>query len=223
MTTANQIKTRERVRLHGEVFTSEREVSAMLDLVSQEASRIESRFLEPACGSGNFLVEALKRKLKVVTSRYKRSQIEWERYALIAVSSLYGIDIQADNIDDCRINLLDIFATEYNGLFKKNAKSEYIKVIEYLISKNMLVGDALTMKLVKENDYITFPEWSLVKGNKIKRRDFKYEELVDTPDRGQLKIFSSIEEHDGGIVVLPIPVKEYPLINFMKVADLEES
>jgi len=70
---APQVKSRQRVQDHGEVFTNEREVNAMLDMVKQETERIESRFLEPACGDGNFLAEVLRRKLAVVNARYRRS------------------------------------------------------------------------------------------------------------------------------------------------------
>jgi type I restriction-modification system DNA methylase subunit len=104
-----QLKSRKRVADHGEVFTSEREVNAMLDLVKQETERIESRFLEPACGNGNFLAEILKRKLEVVDNRYSKSQLEWERYAVLAVSSIYGVDILEDNAIECRERLFKIF------------------------------------------------------------------------------------------------------------------
>ena len=76
-----QVKSKKRVADHGEVFTAEREVNAMLDLVKQETERIDSRFLEPACGDGNFLTEVLKRKLIVVENRYRKSQLEFERYS----------------------------------------------------------------------------------------------------------------------------------------------
>ena len=89
----NNIKSKQRVADHGEVLTGLREVNAMLNLVQQEADRIESRFLEPACGNGNFLAEILVRKLRVVEKRYAKSQLEFERYAVLAVSSIYGIDI----------------------------------------------------------------------------------------------------------------------------------
>ena len=79
-----QVISRQRVADHGEVLTGKREVNAMLDLVKQETERIESRFLEPACGTGNFLVEILRRKLSLVDSRYRRSQLEWERNAVLA-------------------------------------------------------------------------------------------------------------------------------------------
>ena len=97
-----QIKSRQRVTEHGEVFTAEREVKAMCDLVKQETERIDSRFLEPACGTGNFLAEILARKLSVVKSEYGRSPLEYEKYSLLAVSSLYGVDIMADNVETCR-------------------------------------------------------------------------------------------------------------------------
>jgi hypothetical protein len=100
--TDGQIKTKQRVADYGEVYTAPREVNAMLDLVKQETERIESRFLEPACGTGNFLLEVLSRKLTRIVSRYAQgpaaARLEYERYAVSAVSSLYGIDILEDNV-----------------------------------------------------------------------------------------------------------------------------
>lgn len=115
----NQVKSKKRVADHGEVFTNEREVNAMLDLVKHETERIDSRFLEPACGNGNFLAEVLRRKLIVVDSRYSKSQIEWERYSVIAVSSIYGVDILEDNAKECRDRLLGIYTDWYSKKFKQ--------------------------------------------------------------------------------------------------------
>ena len=117
--TNHQIKSKKRVADHAEVFTHEREVNAMLDLVKHETERLDSRFLEPACGTGNFLVEVLNRKLKVLKQKYRKSQYDYERYSVIAISSIYGIDLLQDNIEDCRKRLLGIFAQEYNSVFKK--------------------------------------------------------------------------------------------------------
>lgn len=114
-----QVKSKKRVADHGEVFTAEREVNAMLDLVKNETERIDSRFLEPACGNGNFLAEVLRRKLNVVDQRYGKSQIEWERYAVLAVCSIYGVDILEDNASECRGRLFGIFQEKYSTLFKK--------------------------------------------------------------------------------------------------------
>ena len=138
-----QVKSKKRVADHGEVFTNKREVNAMLDLVKHETERIESRFLEPACGTGNFLVEILRRKLDVVDSRYSKSQIEWERYAVIAISSIYGVDILEDNLQECRNRLYDIFNERYTSLFQSKCKEECRRSVRFLLKKNILLGDAL--------------------------------------------------------------------------------
>lgn len=119
-----QVVSKQRVTDHGEVLTGRREVNAMLDFVKQETERIESRFLEPACGTGNFLTEILERKLRVVEARYGKSQLEYERNAVLAVSSIYGIDILADNVLECRKRLFDIFDHKYTDIFKGAAKDE---------------------------------------------------------------------------------------------------
>ena len=141
-----QIISRQRVADHGEVFTAEREVKAMCDLVKNETERIESRFLEPACGQGAFLIEILRRKLAVVSSRYATTQSEWERHAAIAVSSLYGIDILADNVTLCRNHLYDTFLTAYRALFPKSMKPACCRAVRYLLATNILWGDALTLQ-----------------------------------------------------------------------------
>ena len=116
-----QIKSKQRVADHGEVFTNEREVNAMLDLVKQETERIESRFLEPACGEGAFLKEILRRKLEVVKNRYKKSPYDYERYAILALTSIYGVDIMEDNAEICRQNLFEIWNREYTQYAKDQA------------------------------------------------------------------------------------------------------
>ena len=109
MEKSKQVKSRNRVTDHGEVFTAEREVNAMLDLVIHETERIESRFLEPACGNGNFLSEILSRKMRVVEQRYGKNQLEFERYSVVAVGSIYGVELLSDNAKECRERLFIIF------------------------------------------------------------------------------------------------------------------
>ena len=135
-----QVKSKKRVSDHGEVFTNEREVNAMLDLVKQETERIDSRFLEPACGNGNFLAEVLRRKLNEVNSRYKKSQIEWEKNGMIAAGSIYGVDILEDNAEECRERLFKLFSKVYLDTFGTNAKSEYLKSIKFILGRNILWG-----------------------------------------------------------------------------------
>jgi len=179
-----QVRSKQRVADHGEVLTGKREVTAMLDLVRQETERIESRFLEPACGNGNFLAEILERKLRVVEPRYRKSQLEYERNAVLAVSSIYGIDILEDSILECRKRLFGIFDWAYSGLYKKTAKNQCRNVVKYILEHNIIRGDALTLKTVGENPQpIVFAEWSLVTGSRFKRRDFAFHELFPTRDR----------------------------------------
>ena len=146
-----QVKSKKRVADHGEVFTNEREVNAMLDLVKHETERIDSRFLEPACGNGNFLAEVLRRKLKVVDQRYGNNQMDWERYAVIAVSSIYGVDILEDNAKECRERLYNIFDDFYTSLFKDKCKEECKRSIRFLFDRNILWGDALDF--TNKDDY----------------------------------------------------------------------
>lgn len=222
-----QVVSKERVADHGEVYTHKREVNAMLDLVKQETENIESRFLEPACGTGNFLVEILERKLRVVESRYKRSQLEYERYAVLAVSSIYGIDIREDNIKACRNRLFEVFDQAYTRLFKKAVKEGCRNVVRYILERNIIHGDALTLKTVGGNlPPITFSQWSLVKGSMMQRRDFAFHELSPKGKGEELPLFSDPNlPHSsdiGGDVFIPAPVKKYPIIHFLRVADVEQ-
>jgi len=211
-----QVKSKQRVTDHGEVFTSEREVNAMLDLVKQETERIDSRFLEPACGNGNFLVEILRRKLAVVTAKYKSSQAEYERYAIIAISSIYGVDLLVDNIEECRHRLLDIFTEKYRTLYKGKANDDCIKTAAYILSKNILWGDALTLKTPGDNGKpIVFAEWSAVNGTMIKRRDYTMANLLQSQPIDAPNLFSDL----GDKAFLPTPVKDYSITHFLKLAE----
>jgi len=141
-----QVVSKQRVADFGEVLTGEREVNAMLDLVKPETRRIDSRFLEPACGNGNFLASVLERKLAVIEKRYSRSQIEYERNSFIALSSIYGIEILSDNLKLCRDRLLGLFTHNYLKNYKKRIKPEFLKAAEFVLKRNILWGDALTLK-----------------------------------------------------------------------------
>lgn len=206
----NQVKSRERVTDHGEVFTSEREVKAMLDLIKSETENIDSRFLEPACGNGNFLAEVLKRKLAIVEARYAKSQVEFERYAVTAISSIYGVDILKDNVNDCRKRLFQIFNETYIRLFKTKCKEEFRSVIRFILNRNIIWGDAINLKTADENaEPLVFSEWSRpFNDSRIKRRDFLFEEIVeDIADT----IFKEKSTETGKPVFIPKPIKEFPL------------
>src|SRR6267378_122005 len=141
------------------VLNRHREVNAMIDLVKQETERIDSRFLEPACGDGNFLSAILERKLAVVEKRYGKSQLDFERYAVLAVSSIYGVDILPDNVHDCRRKLFEVFEASYKRLFKAAGKDECREAVRFILERNIVWGDALTLRTADaKQSYIVFSE-----------------------------------------------------------------
>lgn len=213
MKTEKQLKSKKRVADHGEVFTNEREVNAMLDLVKQETERIDSRFLEPACGNGNFLAEVIRRKLSVVDERYKNNQNDWERYAVIAISSIYGVEILEDNAQECRERLFDIFDKHYTLLYKNKCREECRRSIWFLIQRNILWGDALNLCNPITKKPIVFSEWSAVNGSMLKRRDYVFRFLVEQSH--QFSLFND----EGEAAAIDEPVKEYPLIHFLKLGE----
>lgn len=192
----------------------------MLDLVKQETQRIDSRFLEPACGKGAFLTEILRRKLAIVTERYHRSSAEYERYAVLAVASIYGIDLLPDNVADCRALLLRICIENYTKACKCKCDcipTDFVKTIRFILSKNIVLGDALTLKYADGSDKpIIFSEWSLVTGNKFKRRDYYFSNLVDSEFNG---VFDSSDT--GDTKWSPVPVREFPLCDYKRLKDAE--
>ena len=224
-----QVVSKERVADHGEVYTASREVNAMLDLVKTETERIDSRFLEPACGNGNFLAEILTRKIGIVEKRYAKSQIEYERYAVLAVSSIYGIDILQDNVQACRQRLCRIFDEAYQRLFSGNTKDGCRDAARFILERNIIWGDALTLKTVGDNPgYIVFSEWSPVNGNLLKRRDFTYHALLRHEETREALLFPDLDKKSaeqmplfsdlGDEVFIPTPTKEFPPTHFMEVA-----
>ena len=213
MNEKKQVKSKKRVADHGEVFTNEREVNAMLDLVKHETERIDSRFLEPACGNGNFLAEVLRRKLKVVDQRYANNQMDWERYAVIAVSSIYGVDILEDNAQECRLRLYQIFDDLYTSHFKDKCKEDCRRSIRFLFDRNILWGDALDFTNPSTKEPIVFSEWSAVNGSMLKRRDYMFKFLVEKTH--QFSLFND----EGNPAAIDEPVKDFPLIHFLKLSE----
>lgn len=184
-----QIKSKERVADRGEVFTADREVQAMCNLVKQETERIDSRFLEPACGDGNFLAEILTRKLTVVTRKYKRSAYDWERNSLLALGSMYGVDIMLDNCIACRERLFDIWNKEYKKVCKKECNDETRTSAQFILRLNIVCGNALTLLCVNAegnelNIPIVFSEWTFPFNDaRMQRKDYTFAELLAAEDK----------------------------------------
>lgn len=203
------IKSKKRVADHGEVFTPPWLVEAMLDLVGDEAERIDSRFLEPACGSGNFLTEVLKRKLATVELKFGKSDFEKRHYALLALMSIYGIELLADNIDECRANLLEIFAS-YMELAQSD---ELYQAGSYVLSQNLVHGNALTMR-TPDGQPITFAEWGYLGRIKFQRRDFRFDVLTGSSAfSAEDSLFSSLGKHE-----IFTPAKTYPPMTVSELA-----
>ncbi len=209
-----QIKSKKRVAERGEVFTNEREVKAMCDLVKDETARIDSRFLEPACGNGNFLAEIIMRKLAVVTKMYGKSAMDFEKYSVLAMSSIYGVDIMADNAQECRERLFDIWNKLYTSKCKTYASDECRECVKFILSRNILCGDALTM-LDNDGNPIVFSEWSFAMGSQMKRRDYTFANLLEPKSHYDIQVL----EEGADNVRVPKPVKEYPLIHYRRLQE----
>ena len=204
-----QIKSKERVAEHGEVFTAQREVDAMCDLVKPETERIDSRFLEPACGDGNFLATILKRKLAIVKKNYRRSAYDWERYSLLALGSLYGVDILLDNAVACRKRLYAIWNEEYQKICKKECNNETRMSAWFILDRNIVCGNALTLMRVDKDgedtpEPIVFSEWTFpVNDARMKRKDYTLAELMaaEEPPKQeiQMSLFDPAEPDEEGI------------------------
>lgn len=195
------IKSKKRIADHGEVFTPAWMVEAMLNLVREESERIDSRFLEPACGSGNFLVQVLKRKLAAVELKFGKSDFEKKQYALLGLMCTYGIELLADNIAECRANMLEVFA-DYLNLTETD---ELYLAASYVLSQNLVHGDAMTM-CTNSDKPIIFAEWGYLGKGKFQRRDFRLDALTQMSSFSQEgSLFAHLGKHE-----IFTPIKTYP-------------
>jgi hypothetical protein len=185
------IKSKQRVSDHGEVFTPAWMVEAMLDLVKDETERIDSRFLEPACGSGNFIVPILKRKLAAVEVRYGKSNFDRRNYALLALMSIYGVELLPDNVAECRANALEVFA-EYLQL---EPSDDFYRAAWNVLSLNIVHGDATKMR-ADDGLPIKFAEWGYLGKGRFQRRDFLLSILTQSSDFEEGSLFASPKQHE---------------------------
>ena len=207
------VKSKQRVADHGEVFTPAWMVEAMLDLVKDETERIDSRFLEPACGSGNFIVQILRRKLAAVEIKYGKSDFERRHYALLALMCIYGIELLTDNIAECRANVLEVLAS-YLNLDKAD---DLYQAAMQVLSINLVHGDALTM-CAKDGQPITFAEWGYLGKGKYQRRDFRFDVLTGSSAfSAEGSLFADLGKHE-----IFVPIKTHPPMTVRELAALQE-
>ena len=226
-----QVRSRERVVDHGEVYTSPREVNAMLDLIMNETERIDSRFLEPACGHGNFLEAILLRKLDAVARRYKKSQREFEAQGLLALACIYGIDKLEDNVIEARRRLFQLFLDRYTGIFRESIDGRYLDSLRCLLQRNIIHGDALTLRTIprelsletqngrptldslkNEGKPIIFSHWSLIDSARVKRHDYLFKHLVNRIGDGPLY------SDQGDEVFIPKSVAEFKPVHYLEIS-----
>jgi len=203
------VKSKQRVADHGEVFTPAWMVEAMLDLVNAETERIDTRFLEPACGSGNFLVRILQRKLAAVEMKFGKSEFEKQHYSLLALMCIYGIELLADNIAECRKNLLEILS-DYLNLKKTD---DYYRAAFVVLSQNLVHGDALSMR-TSDSKPIVFAEWGYLGKGKFQRRDFRFDNLTQSAAfSAEGSLFAHLGKHE-----IFTPTKTYSPMSVSELA-----
>ena len=205
------IKSKARVIDHGEVFTPPMIVEAMLELVRSESERIDARFLETACGSGNFLIPVLKRKLVTVDSHYGKSDFEKRHHCLLALMSIYGIELLADNVAECRENLLKVIADRLGV----TAENQWYAAAGKVLEVNIVHGDALSMTTREvEPQPITFPEWSYFGKGMYHRRDFRFDTLTLMSTFGEEDtLFADLGKHE-----IFIPARDYGFLSVQEIA-----
>lgn len=209
----NLVKSKQRVADHGEVFTPAWMVEAMLDLVKGETDRIDARFLEPACGSGNFLVRILQRKLAAVELKFGKSDFEWRHFALFGLMCTYGIELLPDNIAECRANMLEIFS----DYLKIEESDDLYRAAFCVLSQNLVHGDALTMR-ASDGQPITFAEWGYLGKGKFQRRDFRFDVLTGSSAfSAEGSLFAHLGKHE-----IFVPIKTHRPMTVRELAALQE-
>lgn len=208
-----QVKSAERVRNHGEVLTAKREVEAMLDLVKNESERIDSRFLEPACGTGNFLTAILERKLKTVIERYRTKEADFEIQMLSALGSIYGIDLLEDNIKESQERMFEIACDCYKKALKKLPDETFQNIMKFVLSKNILQGNSLN-----GIDKIIFTQWTLI-GYQIKREEYSFAQMNQQAEIMNTPLFAALQNDKGEDVFIPEPIKSYPAVYYRNLPE----
>ena len=233
-TVTKQVKSKERVAEHGEVFTAEREVKAMCDLVETQCDNVDATFLEPACGDGNFLVEILGRKLTRAKKDAKSDATQWEWLSVRAVASLYGVDIMQDNAVECRERLFKQWDKAYKAACKKSCNDETRESVRYILSKNIVCGNALTMMCVDENQqdtekYIVFSEFKIAKPYFLKHCEFRLDVLLKANEKPKQQrqialgtdedIYNYLEINPVTGDYMPKPLREYPPLHYRRIKE----
>ena len=207
-----QIWSNERVpACEEEVFTDDSVVDRMLELVCRETAKVDFRFVEPACGNGDLLVQILERRLAIVRQQYSENLVDYELCALVAVSNIYGIEVHMDNVMECERRLYEIISFEYIYIFKEKFNENFLLSIRRILSKNIIWGDSTTQFTPDGFAPIIFCEWYVI-NDMVFRRDFRLEVLFRN---SHLDLLSDL----CNAVFVPNPIVEYPPIHYLELYD----
>jgi hypothetical protein len=213
--TSSQIKSSKRVSEFAEVFTNQKEINSMIALVENEALRIDSRFLEPACGEGVFLISILEKKISTFYKKLKNFQEDFEISLFISVSSLYGIEILEDNVEICRAKIFSFAKDIYSNTFSQSINESYLSSLNFVLSRNIVHGNALTMEDASSGNAINFTEWSIIKNNIVKRREYQFNDLMAYQRSSEPDLFSDLGEE----AFIPPVEKDYPAISLYELVE----
>ena len=203
----------DRISEYGEVFTNEKEVKDMLLLVENETQRIDSKFLDPACGDGNFLKEIILQKLILLQGINKREQLSYERNLFLITANTYGIELLKDNISKCRERIFNIIFEAYSKKFRDKINPYFLSCIKFVISKNIVHGDALTNMNPSQKESIRFSEWVFITRSLVKRREFLYKELIENSIINESPLFANL----GSQSFIPTPCRDFKAIHFYEL------
>lgn len=177
------VKSRERVKAHGEVFTPRYMVDQMLDLVSEDletgADFVDKTFLEPSAGDGNFLVAILRRKLHAIEKRYPAKV--WPQETLFALASIYGIELLEDNHQEAKaIMLAEFLGFHQDQGIPTGTDTDLYRTAQFLIDTNIVRGNTLTA-LTPGGEDIQFSWWHRIDGQTgmVQREPFTLASLRD--------------------------------------------
>ena len=173
------IKSKSRVRKHGEVFTPDWMVKKMLSepAIQKKIKDIRATFFEPSVGEGAFVTEILHQKLNHVDEISNKS--DWIENALWVVASIYGIELLTDNLIIAKHNLVNVLIEHYQKFYQKelSKNTDLYKSARYIIDNNIVQGNALTY-LNNSNNLIVFSEW-VKQDDKVKQLQFTFKSLVE--------------------------------------------
>lgn len=199
---AEQIKSKERVQKHGEVFTPAWMVEKMLAEAGIQAKLrdIHATFLEPSAGEGAFLTAILRQKLAHVNQSPSSRGAHWQYNALWALASIYGIEYLPDNLAQARANMLRVFAENYQAKTGRalNAGSDLYQSARFLIEKNIVQGNTLTHRNALD-ELIRFSEWrqDARRRRQVRRLEFAYDDLFADAQADGMNLFARAEQEDS--------------------------